>query len=245
MKKLICGFSLFFVVLVFSHAEGIVEKAASGKEKADMSYAFGMIIASDFMESGMEFNYSSLIRGFREAMEGSKTRFTMDEAMEKAQAAFQVSMEIRAELNRQQEALFLEENGRKSGIITAESGLQYEVLVQGTGRQPLVSDSVRVHYQGALTNGTVFDSSYDRGEPEEFPLQGVIPGFSEGILLMKEGGKNRLYIPSDMAYGSRGIGSIPPNSTLVFEIELLEIVEFPQDDDELALDFDEAEWEEE
>jgi FKBP-type peptidyl-prolyl cis-trans isomerase FkpA len=123
------------------------------------------------------------------------------------------------------------ENSIKPGIKTTISGLQYEVLTEGTGAQPLPSDFVRVHYRGALLDGSVFDSSYDRGEPVEFPLDGVIAGWSEGLLLMKEGGKSRLYIPSRLAYGAQGAGgAIPPNATLIFEVELLEIIPIPEDD---------------
>jgi FKBP-type peptidyl-prolyl cis-trans isomerase len=122
------------------------------------------------------------------------------------------------------------ENSVKPGVKTTLSGLQYEVLTEGTGAQPELSDFVRVHYRGALLDGVVFDSSYDRDEPVEFPLDGVIPGWSEGLMLMKEGGKSRLYIPARLAYGAQGAGgTIPPNATLIFEVELLEIIPEPDD----------------
>jgi FKBP-type peptidyl-prolyl cis-trans isomerase FkpA len=231
MKKIFCISVLFLGVFVFSYAEGIAEEAAAGEERADTSYAFGMAIGSDMKQSGLKFNYGAFLRGFREMMENQPTRFTLDEAMERLQIAFQAARAEQAEYNRQREAEFLAENAKKPGIITTASGLQYEVLEEGTGGQPKDSDFVRVHYRGALLDGTIFDNSYERGEPAGFPLQAVIPGWSEGLLLMKEGGKTRLYIPSRLAYGDQGAaGAIPPNAALIFEVELLGIEESPDED---------------
>jgi FKBP-type peptidyl-prolyl cis-trans isomerase len=222
MKQFFC-FLLFFGVLSFSFAEAIREEADKGNEKADLSYAFGMAIGSDMKQSGLEFNYAAFSRGFREMMEGRETRFTMDEAVERVQTAFRAAMAEQAEYNRQKEIEFLAENGKRPGIVTTASGLQYEVLAEGTGERPDPSDVVIVHYRGALTDGVVFDSSYERGEPAEFPLEGVIPGWSEGIQLMNIGGRSRLYIPSKLAYGSQGAGAtIPPNAVVIFEVELLD-----------------------
>jgi FKBP-type peptidyl-prolyl cis-trans isomerase len=119
---------------------------------------------------------------------------------------------------------FLKENASKPGVKTTSSGLQYLVLEEGKGKSPKATDTVLVHYKGNLLDGTEFDSSYKRNEPISFPLNGVIPGWTEGVQLMKEGGKIRLFIPSNLAYGSRGAGGvIPPDSTLVFDIELLKV----------------------
>lgn len=119
---------------------------------------------------------------------------------------------------------FLKENASKPGVKTTPSGLQYLVLEEGKGKSPKSTDTVLVHYKGNLLDGTEFDSSYKRNEPISFPLNGVIPGWTEGVQLMKEGGKIRLFIPSNLAYGSRGAGGvIPPDSTLVFDIELLKV----------------------
>ena len=119
---------------------------------------------------------------------------------------------------------FLTENAKKAGIKTTASGLQYLVTKEGTGKQPAATSIVKVHYTGKLVDGTVFDSSVERGEPIEFPLNQVIPGWTEGLQLMKEGGKATLYIPSKLGYGEQGVpGTIPPHSTLIFDVELIEV----------------------
>ncbi|MGM0526332.1 MAG: FKBP-type peptidyl-prolyl cis-trans isomerase [Pseudomonadota bacterium] len=120
---------------------------------------------------------------------------------------------------------YQQENAEKEGVTVTDSGLQYEVLEEGSGTSPVAEDTVEVHYEGSLVNGEVFDSSYERGEPTVFPLNRVIPGWTEGLQLMKEGGKYRFVIPSDLAYGERevGDGQIPPNSTLIFTVELLDV----------------------
>jgi FKBP-type peptidyl-prolyl cis-trans isomerase FkpA len=126
--------------------------------------------------------------------------------------------------NLEQGQAFLKANASKPGVKTTSSGLQYLVLEEGKGKSPKATDTVLVHYKGNLLDGTEFDSSYKRNEPISFPLNGVIPGWTEGVQLMKEGGKIRLFIPSNLAYGSRGAGGvIPPDSTLVFDIELLKV----------------------
>jgi FKBP-type peptidyl-prolyl cis-trans isomerase len=222
---------LFCVIASFCFAEGIAEEARQGSEKADLSYALGMIFASDLRQYGIdEVNYSAFIRGFRALLEDQETQYTLEEAFDLADSAIWMIMAEKAEIGLRQETEFLMDNAAHPGIYTTPSGLQYEIIVEGTGRQPEVTDYVRVHYSGFLIDGTVFDSSYARGEPEEFPLQGVIPGWSEGLMLMREGGKSRLYIPSRLAYGTQGVGGIiPPNSLIIFDVEFLEIVDNPPD----------------
>jgi FKBP-type peptidyl-prolyl cis-trans isomerase FkpA len=129
-----------------------------------------------------------------------------------------------AEKNIEAGLAYLEENGKREGVVTTDSGLQYEVLTEGEGASPAATDVVKVHYRGTLLDGTEFDSSYKRGEPAEFPLNRVIAGWTEGVQLMKEGAKYRFHIPSELAYGQRSTGAITPNSTLVFDVELLEVV---------------------
>ena len=225
MKKILFGIVVFLGAAVFCSAEGIAEEAKNGNEKADMSYAFGMVVASDLSGTGLEFNYDAFIRGLREVMEKKDTKYTMDEAMTKIQSAYTAAQTAKGEQNRAEQEAFLAENGKRPGVVTTASGLQYEVITEGTGAMPGETDTVRVNYRGTTIDGTVFDTTYDRGEPAEVPLDHVIPGWAEGIRLMKEGGKAMLYIPSDLAYGERGAGSaIGPNSALIFEVELLAIV---------------------
>jgi FKBP-type peptidyl-prolyl cis-trans isomerase FkpA len=229
VKKIVSISLLIGVLLVGAYAEGVPEAPSQVAEDVDTSYAFGMVIGSDFKQTGLTFNYNAFVRGLKESLEDKETRFSMDDAVLKVQTAFMAAMAKRAEENRQKEQVFLEENSKKPGVTITPSGLQYEVIIEGSGQKPGGSDMVRVNYKGTLTDGTVFDSSYSRGEPAEFPLDAVIPGWTEGIQLMNEGGFYRLYVPSKLAYGEQGAGSvIPPYSTLIFDVELLSILEEPE-----------------
>ena len=230
MKNILCGVLVFFAAAAFCAAEGIAEEARKGNEKAEMSYAFGMVVASDLMGTGLEFNYDSFIRGFRETMEKEKTLYTMDEAMDRIEAAYTAAQAIVGERNRVEGVAFLAENGKRPGVVTTSSGLQYELVSEGSGEMPVSTDTVRVHYRGATIDGTVFDATYgdgeyDRWEPMEIPLGNVIPGWSEGLCMMREGGKAKLYIPPNLAYGERGTGgAIGPNVVLIFDVELLAVI---------------------
>jgi len=207
------------------------EKASSESLDKDTSYAFGMLIASQMGLHDFSFDYNSLMEGFRDFNEAKQTRLTPDQAMDKINnAVSRIQMQeneqmwLEGEKNREEGEAYLSENGRRSEVSITASGLQYEVLSEGTGNKPDPWDTVRVHYEGTLIDGTIFDSSYSRGSPVEFPLNGVIPGWSEGVQLMNEGSTYRLVIPSNLAYGPGGTGPIPPNSTLIFKIELLSIL---------------------
>jgi len=193
----------------------------------DTSYAFGMALARQLLDIELDvgFNNSALLKGFQESIEDKKTKFTIDEAMEKVNTFFVEIMEARTKVEREEQIAFLAENARRTGVKTTPSGLQYEVLKEGTGDKPKPENVVRVHYKGMLIDETVFDSSYTRGEPAEFSLNMVISGWTEGLQLMSEGSHYRLYIPSDLAYGEQGVqGIIPPYATLIFEVELLSII---------------------
>jgi FKBP-type peptidyl-prolyl cis-trans isomerase len=225
MKNILCALLVLSGAAVFCNAEGIAEEARKGNERADTSYAFGMVVASDLVGPGLEFNYDAFIRGFRQTLEKEETRYTTDEAMELIQTAFAAAQAELGEKNRAAGAAFLAENGKRPGVMITPSGLQYEVIAEGNGETPDAGDSVLVHYRGALTDGTVFDTTYDSGEPVEIPLDRVIPGWSEGIRMMKEGEKAKLFIPSNLAYGERGAGgAIGPNQVLIFDVELFSIV---------------------
>jgi FKBP-type peptidyl-prolyl cis-trans isomerase FkpA len=217
---------------VYCGAAGIAEESGNAREKADMSYAFGMYIASELSETGLAFNYGAFARGFRETMEKGETRFTMDEAEEIIQAAFDnlktrdnEVLLLEAEKNMALGIAFLAVNAQRPGVIVTASGLQFEMLSEGDGEIPNIDSVVLVHYQGTTIDGVEFDSTYEDGYPAEIPMDGVIPGWSEGLRMMREGSRAKLCIPPDLAYGERGIyGVVPPNSVLIFEVELLEIV---------------------
>lgn len=198
--------------------------APEGSLDKDASYALGMGLASNWKESGIVPDTEEFLSGFRDAIQGSKTRFTQDEAEMKIQQAFMAQQEKQNSELTQKENEFLAENSKKSGVTVTSSGLQYEIISEGSGPKPAAADTVRVNYEGKLMDGTVFDSSYVRGEPIEFPLNGVIPGWTEGLQLMNTGSKYRFYIPSALGYGENGAGPIPPHSPLIFEVELLDIV---------------------
>jgi len=225
MKNITCLVLVFFGCVVFAAAAGIAEEAERGNARADMSYAFGMGIADDLMNSGIEFNYDALIRGFRDVIENRNTLFSMEEAYEKIDDAFAAAQIRITERTIGDGEAFLAANGARPGVIVTPSGLQFELISEGSGEMPGIADTVLVNYQGADIYGNIFDSTYDYGEPIEIPLDRVIPGWSEGLRMMREGSRARLFIPSELAYGERGAGGIiAPYAVLVFDVELLEIL---------------------
>lgn len=195
-----------------------------------VSYAIGVSTGLGYKENlktlpGAEANVDALIAGFVQAIKGDSTKMNMEEAREYMQKYFVEASAKEANKTKEEGEKFLADNKTKSGVITTESGLQYQVITEGTGAKPTAEDHVKVHYTGTLLDGTKFDSSIDRGEPAEFPVSQVIKGWTEGLQLMPVGSKYIFWIPSDLAYGDRGAGQmIKPNSTLKFEVELLEIV---------------------
>jgi len=191
----------------------------------DVSYAMGMDVGSSLKMQDFYPNEEEFMRGMRDILTDTEPRLTFDQAYQILNEAFTSMAEKRDVETKQAENVFLAENSKKPGVNITGSGLQYEVIQEGNGPKPIATDTVRVHYEGALTDGTVFDSSYSRGEPAEFALSQVIPGWTEGLQLMNTGSTYRLFIPSELGYGSYGAGNqIPPYSTLVFEVELLDIV---------------------
>ena len=182
-------------------------------------YAMGQSIGGNLKQGGVNLPVEAIVAGIKEAMEG--TPQLSDDEVNKVLIAYQKEL---IEAAQKENASFLENNKSKDGVVSLASGLQYKVLKSNpSGKSPKATDTVRVHYRGTLVNGEEFDSSYSRNQPAEFPLNGVIPGWTEGVQLMKEGEKWELYIPANLGYGSRGQGKIQPNSTLIFEIELLKV----------------------
>ena len=199
-----------------------MKKDAKPVEK--ISYALGYEVAS---QTPPEVDINTFITGIRDA-HAKKDRAYTDEELQAAYIEFQKEMQKKQESDAKAISTtsdkFLTENGKKSGVVTTASGLQYKVEKEGTGKKPTAQSSVTVHYTGKLLDGKVFDSSVERGEPIQFPLNQVIPGWTEGLQLMKEGGKATLYIPAKLAYGDQGVpGTIPPNSTLIFDVELIKV----------------------
>ncbi|CAM3002367.1 FKBP-type peptidyl-prolyl cis-trans isomerase [Moritella viscosa] len=206
-------------------------------EDQQAAYAIGSIVARNLVaplkrqeELGAPLDKEIIVKGITDALNES-TQLS-DEELQTVLKAYDEKMNtlsteaarIESEKAEADAENFFAENGKKEGITTTESGLQYEVLTSGTGKQATPDDTVTVHYTGSLLNGNVFDSSVERGEPATFALNRVIPGWTEGVALMNVGSKYKLYIPSELGYGAQGAGAdIPPNSTLVFEVELLEI----------------------
>lgn len=189
-----------------------------------ISYALGYEVAH---QTPPELDINSFITGVRAGHTKQKPVYT-EEELQKAYEQFQAEMQQKQQTEKTQAKdsgdQFLTENKNKPGVQSTASGLQYKTTQEGTGKQPTASSLVTVHYTGKLVDGTVFDSSVERGEPIEFPLNQVVAGWTEGLQLMKEGGKATLYIPAHLGYGEQGVpGTIPPNSTLIFDVELIKV----------------------
>lgn len=197
----------------------------TNSEMEKVSYSLGVSIATNVKSQGLEqVDYESLTNALRDVFENNQLQISENESNMILQDYFGKLANKKKQANIEAGKNFLNENAQRDGVTTTESGLQYEVLKEGTGNLPKETDKVTVHYHGSLIDGTVFDSSVDRGEPATFPVNGVIPGWVEALQLMKEGAKYKLFIPSDLAYGERGAGgAIGPNATLVFEVELISI----------------------
>ncbi len=191
-----------------------------------LSYAWGMALGQQLRAMGVEkIDFADFDEAVLSAFEGKETKISPEEANQIIQNYLQELTEKRTAQIKAVGDKFLEENKKKENVKVTESGLQYIVEKEGTGAQPTATDEVTVHYTGKLLDGTVFDSSVSRGEPATFPLNRVIPGWTEGVQLMKEGGKYMFFIPSELAYGPQGVpNAIPPHSTLIFEVELIKVI---------------------
>lgn len=212
----------------FAYAE---EAMVLKTEKDKISYGIGMDIGENMKRQSIDIDPDKLAQGIKDVFAGKELllteedfRNTMENFRKDMMAKQQMHMQEISEKNRKDGEAFLAENKNKEGVTTLPSGLQYKVISEGTGAMPEATDTVTVHYRGTLIDGTEFDSSFSRGEPATFPVNGVIPGWTEALQLMKAGSKWQLFIPSNLAYGERGPGGrIGPNSTLVFDVELLSI----------------------
>ena len=212
--------------------------ACQGGASADLesfegrsSYAVGVDIGNNLARTGVELELAAVVRGLSDVLEGREPLLTNEEIGEvlqelstRMQTAQRQQFEEATTRNVAEGEAYLAENGQREGVVTTASGLQYEVLTQGTGTRPSATDQVSVNYRGTLVDGTEFDSSYERGEPATFPINQVIDGWTEALQLMKPGAKWQLFIPSALAYGERGAGQdIGPNATLLFDVELISV----------------------
>ncbi len=213
MKKL-CIIALCLGLVAPIMAEGQV----------DIGYSLGMLIGTNLKSSGLEISPDSFLQGMKDVIAGKATKYTDAEAQAAVQAALQAVAAKKSAANLAAGKAFLEGNRMKPGVLWTPSGLQYQVITAGKGAKPKASDAVTVNYEGKLLDGSIFDSSYARNEPASFKLDGVIPGWTEGVQMMPVGSKYRFFVPSDLAYGEQGAGNdIGPNSVLIFEVELLSI----------------------
>ena len=223
MNKLVIFLALGALLV---SCQGADKKPVAGAESPETKsgYAFGVLIGTNLKSSGVKLDYDAFVNGMKDVMEKNAPKVDVATANQTIQAALTDAHVKLAQTNQAAETKFLADNGKKTGVKTTASGLEYEVITEGTGAKPKATDTVKVDYVGTLLDGSTFDSSIERKQPAVFPLAGVIPGWTEGIQLMPVGSKYKLYIPSKLAYGENGAnGKIGPNSTLTFEVTLLSI----------------------
>ncbi|MEE4254865.1 MAG: FKBP-type peptidyl-prolyl cis-trans isomerase [Desulfuromusa sp.] len=227
MKKLLIVLLLLTVAVGSVYAEDTLKT-----QQEKVGYAIGMNIATNMMQQNIDVDADQLAAGLTAVLKGENTVLSLEE-MGQVLTAFQQEMQMKQMAEMAAEAAknekiaqeFLEKNGKIDGVVTLESGLQYKIIKAGEGASPKADSTVQVHYTGTLLDGTEFDSSYKRGEPASFPVNGVIAGWTEALQLMKEGAKWQLVIPANLAYAERGAPPmIPPNATLIFDVELLKIL---------------------
>lgn len=225
MKKVLLTLTLSSLL-----AAPVMADTTPKTEEDRLSYSLGLIMGQRLQQDFENLDVDMLAQAIKDTYAGdlkmteAEVRETMQAFQQKKMLEQQEAQAKAAEANLKAGQKFMKENGKKKGVVTTESGLQYQVLTAGSGAKPALTDQVKVHYEGKLLNGEVFDSSYKRGEPVTFGLNQVIPGWQEGLQLMSVGSKWKIFIPSDLAYGPGGTGGpIGPNETLIFEVELLDI----------------------
>ena len=202
-------------------------KASLDSDKAKYSYAIGHQIGRNIKTQSIELDVKAFGQAVEDQLNDKPSQLSdqeIQEALRKMADSRNEALKAEAEANKQKGETFLEENKKKEGVVVTKSGLQYKVVEKGKGKNPKKDDVVKVHYKGTLNDGTEIDSSYKRNQPAEFKVKAVITGWTEALQLMKEGAKWQLFIPADLAYGSRGNPTIPGNSVLVFDVELLEVL---------------------
>lgn len=233
MKKsiLLIAFALFFcVTLVSCSSKQSISELKTQSQK--VSYALGQDMGAYLKQMGITVEKAALFQGLQDTLwGGGKSLMTAEEVLKVKQEFFKTMQEaqmakakVAGEANIKEGAAFLEKNKKEKGVITTATGLQYTILKEGAGPKPKASDMVTVHYRGTFIDGKEFDNSYKRGQPATFPLTNVIPGWTEGLQLMRAGAKAKLFVPANLGYGERGNGqNVEPNKTLIFEVELISI----------------------
>lgn len=230
MKKLFVMSSLALAVSLAACNKPSSSSTKLATDDAKAAYSIGYMTAKSMSAQVPALDTKSYAAGFKDAY-AKKDPAIKEEDMKTVLMAFEAKVRKEAEDKQKKDAAeavtkgaaYLAENAKKAGVVTTASGLQYQVIKEGTGAKPVATDTVKVHYEGKLVDGTVFDSSIKRGEPVSFPLNQVIAGWTEGVQLMTVGSKYKFVIPANLAYGEQGGGPIPANSVLTFEVELLEI----------------------
>ncbi len=237
MKKTLLALAMTGIVAGCSTPPETPEQSKLETTDQKVSYGMGLVLGERMSNDLPDLQMDQFLEGFRHGHAGDEEAKRMSrEEIQTALMTYQQQLqeeqtkqiEELAQKNKDAGEAFLAENGTRDGVQTTESGLQYEVMTEGTGDKPAETDTVKVHYTGTLISGKVFDSSRERGEPVSFALNQVIPGWTEGLQLMNKGARYKLFIPSDLAYGPGGNRAIGPNETLIFDVELLDIN--PQDD---------------
>jgi FKBP-type peptidyl-prolyl cis-trans isomerase len=223
-------FVAFAAVLLLAGPVSGADEMILKSQKDKVSYTIGVFSGKNLKQQTVDVNPDIMMKGVKDALSGGKLLLT-DQEMQEVMTALQKDLtakqtEIRktvGEQNKKEGETFLAENKKKEGVKTLPNGLQYKVIKEGTGKTPKATDAVVAHYRGTRIDGTEFDSSYKRNEPATFKLDNVIQGWREAVLMMKEGAKWQIFVPSNLAYGENGAGPIPPNATLIFEIELIRV----------------------
>ena len=224
MKKYI---KIALVVSVISSCQNLTQQKFNFDEANELekvSYSIGINVATSIKSEGLDsINSFYISKGFQDVFENKDLAINIEESNKIIGEYFNKKQDAKNQRLAIESKIFLEQNKQKDGVMSTESGLQYLILSEGRGNNPTLNDNVTVHYHGTLIDGTIFDSSVDRKQPATFPLNGVIPGWQEALQMMSVGSKWKIFIPSELAYGESGAGAIGPNSTLIFEVELLSI----------------------
>lgn len=222
-KSILSALAAGVVLASCGDKKDAISDVKMNNETDSLSYAIGLNLGESFAQGDLkELNYDLLVQGMKDQMD-STGAMELADAEKYIQEVMRGREEAKAEVDKKAGEEFLAANKSKEGVQTTPSGLQYKVLSEGTGAKPLPTDMVTVHYHGTLPDGTIFDSSVNRGEPATFRLNQVIPGWTEGLQLMSEGSKYQFFIPQELGYGDRGMGKIKPYSALIFEVELIKV----------------------